>query len=195
FNLDPDPSLGFSALDTDLIFGYFAIFILLVCSALVSAAEVALFSLTTKDLESASQDDPAKASVISKLLLKPKKLLATILVANTFTSIGVIIIFFRVGSSIFSGIASEELKFAVEVVTITFLILLFGEVLPKIYANRNNVRFSKFIAKPMDFLYRLLSPLTVPMREISLYLHEKLGKQKTNFSVDQLSQALELTSS
>ncbi len=193
--MDPDPSLGFLDLDTDLIFGYLAIVILLVCSALVSAAEVALFSLTPKDLEAASQEDPAKASIITRLLLKPKKLLATILIANTFTSIGVIIVFFRVGNSIFSGIESYELKFAVEVITITFLILLFGEVLPKIYANRNNIRFSKFIAKPMDFLYRLLSPLSVPMREVSLYLHEKLGKQKTNFSVDQLSQALELTSS
>jgi gliding motility-associated protein GldE len=193
--LDPEPSIGFSVLDTNLLIGYLAIFILLFCSALVSAAEVALFSLTPKDLETATAEDPAKASIISRLLQKPKKLLATILVANTFTSIGAIIIFFRIGHGLFSGITSDQLKFALEVITITFFILLFGEVLPKIYANRNNIRFSKFIAGPMSFLDRLLTPISMPMREISLYLHERLGKQKTNLSVDQLSQALELTSS
>ncbi|HEX8562771.1 MAG TPA: gliding motility-associated protein GldE [Flavobacterium sp.] len=193
--MDPEPSIGFSVLDTNLLIGYLAIFILLFCSALVSAAEVALFSLTPKDLETATAEDPAKASIISRLLQKPKKLLATILVANTFTSIGAIIIFFRIGHGLFSGITSDQLKFALEVITITFFILLFGEVLPKIYANRNNIRFSKFIAGPMSFLDRLLTPISMPMREISLYLHERLGKQKTNLSVDQLSQALELTSS
>ena len=193
--MDPDPSLGFFISDANLIFGYFAIFILLFCSALVSAAEVALFSLTPKDIETATAEDPAKASIISRLLQKPKKLLATILVANTFTSIGVIILFFRVGRNLFSDIVSENLKFALEVVTITFLILLFGEVLPKIYANRNNIRFSKFIVGPISFLDKLLSPISIPMRAVTVYLHEKLGKQKTNFSVDQLSQALELTSS
>ena len=167
---------------------------LLFCSALVSAAEVALFSLTPKDLETANSQDPIKANIISRLLQRPKKLLATILVANTFTSIGVIILFFKVARIIYDDIASETLKFTAEVATITFLILLFGEVLPKIYANRNNIRFSRFIARPISFLDRLLTPISMPMRSITIFLHERLAKQKTNFSVDQLSQALELTS-
>jgi putative hemolysin len=73
---------------------------------------------------------------------------------------------------------------------------LFGEVLPKIYASRNNVKFARFFAFPLSILDKLLSPISLPMRSITIYLHEKLGnKQKSNFSVDQLSQALELTSS
>jgi CBS domain containing-hemolysin-like protein len=71
---------------------------------------------------------------------------------------------------------------------------LFGEVLPKVYASRNNIKFAKD-AYPVAVLDKLLSPISVPMRESTVYLHNKLGKQKTNFSVDQLSQALELTSS
>jgi CBS domain containing-hemolysin-like protein len=71
---------------------------------------------------------------------------------------------------------------------------LFGEVLPKVYASRNNIKFAKMVAYPVAVLDKL-SPISVPMRESTVYLHNKLGKQKTNFSVDQLSQALELTSS
>ena len=161
---------------------------------MVSAAEVALFSLTQQDLNRLSEEDSSKANRISKLLQRPKKLLATILVANNFSHIGVVIIFSFVGNSLFEAILSPILKFIVEVLLVTFLILLFGEVLPKIYASRNNIRFSKFVANPLLLLDKLLSPISLPMRSVSIYLHEKLGKQKSNISVDQLSQALGLTS-
>lgn len=161
---------------------------------MVSAAEVALFSLTQNDLNTLAEEDSSKATLISKLLQRPKKLLATILVANNFSHIGVVIIFSFVGNSLFEAIASPIVKFIVEVLLITFLILLFGEVLPKIYASRNNIKFSKFVANPIAILDKLLSPISLPMRSVSIYLHEKLGKQKSNISVDQLSQALGLTS-
>lgn len=193
--MDPEPSLAFLAnIDTNLLFGSIGIVFLLFCSAMVSAAEVALFSLTQKDISVLTEQDAAKSSLITKLLQRPKKLLATILVANNFSHIGVVIIFSFSGDSIFESIASPLVKFIVEVILITFLILLFGEVLPKIYASRNNIQFSKAIATPMTFLDKLLSPISLPMRSVSIFLHEKLGKQKSNISVDQLSQALELTS-
>ena len=104
------------------------------------------------------------------------------------------IIFSFVGNSIFSVIESEIIKFILEVILVTFLILLFGEVLPKIYASRNNIQFSKFVANPIYFLDKFLSPISYPMRSVSMFLQEILGKQKSSISVDQLSQALELTS-
>jgi gliding motility-associated protein GldE len=193
--LDPEPSINFLAtIDTNLLFGILAIVFLLFCSAIVSAAEVALFSLTQQDLNTLSEEDSTKANLISKLLQRPKKLLATILVANNFSHIGVVIIFSFVGNSIFSVIESPILKFIVEVLLVTFLILLFGEVLPKIYASRNNIQFSKFVANPISIIDKLLSPISLPMRAVSVFLHEKLGKQKSNISVDQLSHALGLTS-
>jgi gliding motility-associated protein GldE len=193
--LDFEPSTTFLAtIDTNLLFGFIAIAFLLFCSAMVSAAEVALFSLTQQDLNTLSEEDSSKANLISKLLQRPKKLLATILVANNFSHIGVVIIFSFVGNSLFEAITSPILKFIVEVLLVTFLILLFGEVLPKIYASRNNIRFSKFVAFPLMLLDKLLSPISLPMRALSIFLHEKLGKQKSNISVDQLSQALGLTS-
>ena len=195
--MDPEPSFQFLAtIDTHLLFGFTAIFVLLFCSALVSAAEVAYFSLTPKDLDECSRSHPSKAAIISLLLEKPKKLLATLLVANNFINIGVVILFSFIGNTLFEAIASPLLKFIVEVIVVTFLILLFGEVLPKIYASRNNIKFAKFFAYPLSVLDKLLSPISTPMRSLTIYLHEKLGsKQKSNFSVDQLSQALELTSS
>src|SRR5690606_23008215 len=75
----------------------------------------------------------------------------------------------------------------------TFFILLFGEILPKIYANRNSVSFAVFMAQPINILDTLLSPISLPMRSATLYLHSRYGKQKSNISVDHLSQALELS--
>lgn len=194
--MDPEPSLLFAyTLDTNLVFGFVAIFALLFCSAMVSGAEVALFSLSQKDIDDTLQENPSKGKIISKLLEKPKKLLATLLVANNFINIGVVILFLFIGKNLFLAVTSPFLKFSIKVIVVTFLILLFGEVLPKVYASRNNVKFAKWVAYPVAVLDKLLSPISLPMRKVTIYLHNKLGKPKTNFSVDQLSQALELTDS
>lgn len=194
--MDPEPSLFFSyIIDANLAYGTIGIVVLLFCSAIVSGAEVALFSLSQKDIEEAIEENNSKGKVISELLEKPKKLLATLLVANNFINIAIVILFSFIGKSIFAVITSTLLRFILEVVVVTFLILLFGEVLPKVYANRNKVKFAKLIAYLIAFLDKILSPISLPMRAATIYLHNKLGKQKTNFSVDQLSQALELADS
>jgi len=193
--LDPEPGLTFlDTIDTNLLFGSIVILILLFCSAMISAAEVALFSLSQNDLNKLSQQNPDKSQLVSQLLQKPKKLLATLLLANNFVNIGIVIIFSFFSDSLFAGIVSPLVKFVVEVILVTFLILLFGEVLPKVYASRNNIKFSIRMARPLWILDQLLSPLSLPMRAVTVYLHKKLGRQRANISVDQLSQALEMTS-
>ncbi|RVT78429.1 gliding motility-associated protein GldE [Flavobacterium sufflavum] len=192
--MDPEPSLNFVyTVDLDLLFGFAGIFVLLFCSAVVSGAEVALFSLSQKDIDDTLQENLSTGKILSELLQRPKKLLATLLVANNFINIGVVILFSFIGSDLFAAVTSPALKFIFEVIVVTFLLLLFGEVMPKVYASRNNVKFAKRIAYPISVLDNLLSPISIPMRGATVYLHNKLGKQKTNFSVDQLSQALELT--
>jgi putative hemolysin len=191
--LDSDPSSFFSTIDYNLVFGLVGVVILLLCSAFISGSEVALFSLDQKDLDDLENNDNHKGKLISGLLQRPKKLLATILVANNFINIGVVILFSTINEKLFRGITSELLQFLVEVILLTFLILLFGEVLPKIYASRNNVYFAKLICIPVSFLNKMLSPISIPMRNITVFLEKKFSKQKTSFSVDQLSQALELT--
>jgi len=133
-------------------------------------------------------------ALVEKLLSDPKKLLATILVANNLINIAIILLFASKASLFFDGISDPRLNFIVEVIIVTFLILLFGEILPKIYASRNKRSFSSFMAYPINVMSTLFTPLSKPMRSITLFLEERFGKQKSNISVDQLSQALELTS-
>lgn len=191
--MDPEPE--FLSTQSGIAAGFAVIFLLLCISALVSAAEVALFSLSPQDLESASKNNVRKSRLISRLLQRPKKLLATILVTNSFVNMSVIVLFFTIGNSLFGFIGNLTLKFVVEIIAVTFFILFFGEVLPKIYANRNSVRFALFIAGPLSFLDTLLTPISIPLRMLTNFLNDKLGgRQRSNISVDQLSQALELTS-
>ncbi|WP_298531264.1 gliding motility-associated protein GldE [uncultured Algibacter sp.] len=195
--MDPDPAsllILIMAIDVSVVFSFALLFLLLVCSALISGAEVAFFSLNIADIEEGLEQKSKRIEIISKLLDRPKKLLATILVANNFINIAIVLLFAFLGDVMFGNIASPEVKFLVKVVVVTFLILLFGEILPKIYASRNNVKFATFMAYPLRFLDVILSPVSLPMRSVTLGIHNKLGKQKSNISVDQLSQALELTS-
>ena len=160
---------------------------------MVSGAEVALFSLTRSDLDNGLEEGSKKFEIISKLLERPKKLLATILVANNFINIGIVILFANLGDSLFYNIDVAWVRFLLEVVVVTFLILLFGEIIPKVYASRNRIKFALFMAYPIKVLDVLFSPISLPMRQITIGIHSKLGKQKSNISVDQLSQALALT--
>ena len=192
--MDPDPASFLHSIDFEFLFGILVILILLACSAFISGSEVALFSLSQKDIDDISNKDYNCGTLISRLLEKPKKLLATILVANNFVNITIVIIFSSFSGRLFNGIESSVLRFVLEVIVVTFFILLFGEVLPKIYANRNNIYFAKKIAIPVSFLNNVLSPISVPMRNGILFFEKKLNVQKGNFSVNQLSQALELTS-
>ncbi len=195
--MDPDPTpflFLIMAIDVSVVFSFILLFVLLFCSALISGAEVALFSLSRSDVEAGLSQKIKRVEIISQLLERPKKLLATILVANNFINIAIVILFAFLGDFMFSAMVNPKLKFFVEVVVVTFLILLFGEILPKIYASRNNLKFATLMAYPLKVLDVLLSPISLPMRSVTLGIHSKLGKQKSNLSIDQLSQALELTS-
>lgn len=195
--MDPEPpSLYFliAAIDIPVVFGFVLLFVLLCCSALISGAEVALFSLSKTDIDTHPEAESKPFKIVLELLERPKKLLATILVANNFINIAVVLLFAYLGDFMFETVTNPTVKFVLEVVVVTFLILLFGEILPKIYASRNNLKFASFMAYPLKILDVVLSPISLPMRGITLGIHKKLGKQKSNLSVDQLSQALELTS-
>ena len=193
------PSLLFLALiDSPFIISIVVLLILLLFSALISGAEVAFFSLTPTDLEIESTSKASrKIKTVSFLLEKPKKLLATILVANNFLNIAIVLLFDSLGQVWFAGLNQVyfgvNIRFVVEVGVVTFLILLFGEILPKIYASRNSLSFSTFMALPLKVLDVLFTPLSSPMQAITVSIQEKFGKQKSTISVGQLSQALELT--
>jgi len=199
--LDPEPQRIFLTLFTINIMAIIngvALLVLLVLSALISGAEVAFFSLSQTDLDQLSEESKEQNLVV-KLLEDAKKLLATILITNNFINILIVLLFASLGETLFSNFTYTlfnfiSVRFLIEVVLVTFLILLFGEVLPKVYATRNSVKFAKFMAKPLQILSFFWTPLSVPLIRLTNVVENKLGSKKNNLSVEKLSQALELTS-
>jgi gliding motility-associated protein GldE len=195
--LDPDPlSLFIIFLDIE---GSFWIQItllvfLLITSGLVSGAEVAFFSLTKEVLDSEEEKKSRQMEIIQKMLQKPKRLLATILITNNFINIAIVLLFASIGEVLFSQIENPLFVLLIEIGVITFLILFFGEILPKVYANRNALSFSKTIAFPIYTIDRyFLFFLTIPMSKITRFMESRLAQKNNEFSIDKLSQALELT--
>ncbi len=195
--MDPDPLSFlpyFVSIYGALVLKVGILVLMLLCSALISGAEVAFFGLSATDINEIQERKTTRGNVVVKLLERPKKLLATILIANNAINIGTVLLFNTIGNTIFTNVSTDWVRFLLEVIVITFLILMFGEILPKVYANRNRVSFSQFMAYPLKVLDVIFSPLSLPMRSGTIFLYDKLGKQKSNLSVDHLSQALELTS-
>jgi gliding motility-associated protein GldE len=167
---------------TEVILGILAILLLLLCSALVSGSEVAFFSLTPNDFEKLQQDNSGSSQRILYLKDKPRKLLATILISNNFINIGIVIlsefvlshlispdIFDYWAESISIGLSwitlSREslaimFNFLITVVSVTFLLVLFGEVAPKVYARINNLRLARLMSTPLDIMMRILNPFS-----------------------------------
>lgn len=160
-------------------------------SAVASGSEIALFSLTKKDIEEIEKQ--RKKHLIETLLERPKKLLATILIVNNFINIAIVVISVQITNLIFANL-DPWLKFILEIGLVSFTILFFGEILPKIYASRNAVLFSMKVADLIHVLNIGLSPISMPMRSFSIFVEKKFKQQSSNFSVDHLSHALELTS-
>ena len=195
--MDPEPlSIYFLYFSIEPIIGLKIILLvfLLVGSALISGAEVAFFSLTPSLIDEQKEKYPKKIQKIENLLQKPKRLLATILVANNFINIAVVLLFASLGDILFGGISNELVRLSIEIGIITFVILLFGEILPKIYANKNSMLFSRLMAGVIYGLDRkILFFITIPMSKVTLFLERNFGQQSNSFSVDTLSQALEFT--
>ena len=198
--MDPEPSLFISnflqELSIDFIIALLALLILFVISALVSGAEVAFFSLSSSQVSRLSESKDLTDKTVVELLEDPKKLLATILITNNFINILIVLLFAYIGDFVFGPNISELLKFLIEVVLVTFLILLFGEVLPKVYASRNALRFAGAMAIPLKFLRSATSIVSKPLLNLTNSIEKNLSKkqQQSNLSVEKLSEALKITS-
>lgn len=170
------------------------IIVFLVLSALTSGCEVAFFSLDKFNLREKNSNRLIKK--IETLLEKPKRLLATILISNNFINITIVILFASIDNPFLSSINNSLIETIIEVGIIGMMILFIGDILPKIYANRNPLVFSKLMANPIYFLDRyVLFFFNQPMSKSMSYLESNLSKDNDQLSVDKLSQALELTDS
>ena len=170
------------------------ILIFLILSALTSGCEVAFFSLDKSIIPEDNSNKLIKK--IETLLEKPKRLLATILISNNFINIAIVILFASLDNPYLSSINNPIIETIIEVGVIGMLILFIGDILPKIYANRNPLIFSKVMVNPIYFLDRyILFLFNQPMSKSMNYLESSLAKDTEQLSVDKLSQALELTDS
>lgn len=173
----------------------FAIFcLLLLCSAIISGSEVALFSLSPTEIDELKEDHNSANNLIAKMVDNPKKLLATILIANNLVNISIVLISPELIDFAFGSIESTLVRDVMNIGLVTFVLLLCGEILPKIYANRNNLAFAKRIAYFIYILDTVFTPISLPMKSFTVWIQKRLGKTKSNISVGQLSQALELAS-
>lgn len=194
--MDPEPhclAFFFTTYSSIFTIKVIVLLLLLAGSALISGAEVALFGLSQNDLEDLKENHSSRGKMVAQILERPRKLFATLLITNNIINIGIVLLFSSIGETIFSEI-DGSFRFLLKAVVAIVLILMFGEILPKIYANRNRVRFSRFMAVPLKGLNFLFTPLSSPMRKVTLFLEDNLGEEKSSLSVDHLSQALELAS-
>ncbi len=222
--MDPDPSNFILLIPTLNIFlislwsfawSGLCLIILLICSALVSGSEVAFFSLSPNDLENLDKDDDKKNKLVLKLRDKPRKLLATILIANNFVNIGIVILsdflvrkvlgderLLSIGQWLQQYLPGEAISlgriinFLVTVVGVTFLLVLFGEVAPKIYANLNNLRFARVMSRPMSVLSGVFTPLSALLVRWSSKMESRFISTRTGIddtSKEELDKAIELT--
>ena len=186
--------MPFLTVDLSILIQFAIFVVLLFCSALISGSEVALFSLSATELSALKEEKNAKGELIVNLVENPKKLLATVLIANNLVNISIVLLFVDLGDFLFGNISNTILRAVMDIGVVTFMILLCGEILPKIYATRNRLSFAQQVAYPIYILDSLLSPISLPMKTFSEWVQKRLGKQKSNISVGQLSQALELAS-
>lgn len=179
-----------------VIFSVLTILILLVCSALISASEVAYFSMGPLEKEVLKIEEGKQAETARELLKSPQDLLATILIANNFVNVGVVIISSFLLDAVFGASATNELfRFLIDVFLITTIILLVGEVIPKVYATKNGLTIAKFMA-PVLHLISTLPPFSWLKRFLvngTSLIHKYAKKRGVKISTDELEQILALT--
>jgi len=181
--------IEFNLFSADVLFSFLAIILLIVSSAFISGAEVAYFSLDSSELEELESDGDG----VLKLLKKPNELLATILIANNFINVGIVVI-----SAFLTSIAiifpeGSNLEFIFQVVVITSLLVLFGEITPKVYANNNPKSFAIRMMKPLVLLQKIFYPLSYILVTTTSFIDKRIEAKQKEISIEEISKALDIT--
>lgn len=188
------PEVGFTPPSVSAIVALVLACVLLICSAFTSGSEIAFFSLTRENLDELGENKSSSDKVILKLLDDPDRLLATILILNDFVNVGIVMLLNYFFLSVLDfGVGSEWLEFLLMTVVLTFLLLLFGEVMPKIYSKSNPMRFARFVSRGFYVMSYLLSPFAKLLVRSTTFTQRLVSKKSRLISVDELEQALEMT--
>ena len=167
--------------------------LLLFASGFVSASEIAFFSLAPNDLNDIEEENHSSDKYIKSLLKDSERLLATILISNNFVNVTIIMLCNYFFADVIDFGHSVILEFLVITVILTFLLLLFGEIIPKIYSAQHTLKFCRFAAPVIMVLKKVFSPLSALLVKSGFFVNKLVAKKNYSISVDELSQALELT--
>ncbi|WP_194975438.1 gliding motility-associated protein GldE [Aquiflexum lacus] len=195
---DPYPSLLLLAETSPVSASYLLInavifILLLISSGLVSGSEVAFFSLNSDDLSSLDEKSDKRVSKAIHLVESPKNLLSTVLILNNLINIGIVTLTTFLSWNIFGLGATGIVIILVQTIGVTFAIVFFGEIVPKVYATKAKVEFSLFMAPSIYFFSLLLRPITIFLMSMSNFIEKRIEKKGYSLSVDELNQALEIT--
>jgi len=167
--------------------------VLIGMSAVISSSENAFFALTKVQIGEIAEEEGKSSTYINYLLSHPKKLLATILIANTFVNIIFVMVASLLIGTLFNFGENKFLSFFVEVIIVTFLLVLFGEVMPKIYASQNSEKLTRLFAIPMFMLSKIFSPFVFVLEKSTSIIDKRITKKGHILSVDELTHAIEIT--
>ena len=176
-----------------VIIALLSVGILLFFSALISGAEVAFFSIDTALKEELERGGGRRYKLVLNLLERKERLLATILIANNFINVAIVVISTYINVKLFSFADNPALNFVIQVVAVTFLILLFGEVIPKVYARQNPLKLAGITAYPVYYLRKVFWYLASLLVFTTRFIRKRIKLKQHNISVDELQDALELT--
>lgn len=168
--------------------------LLLICSALISGSEVAYFSLSPSDVDKLKREKNKKTNYILKLIDMPERLLGSILISNNFVNVGIVIISNYIINRIVDLSEARVIGFVLRVVIITFLLLLFGEILPKIYATQFAIKFARVMAMPLTILDKIFKPISLVLISSTSIIQKKFSRLTEDISMDDLSEVLDLPS-
>ena len=184
--------ITFYPISVSVIIEMVVLFLLLICSALISGSEAAYFSLGPKNIENIKKSKHNRDLLLLYHYQKPERLLATILISNNFVNVGIVIISSFITTSLVNFSNSPALGFIVQVILITFILLLFGEILPKVYASQYAEGFARFMAYPLKILDLMFRPVSFLLISSASVINKRF-RRKHNISIEDLSEAIKIT--
>ncbi|MDA0714753.1 MAG: gliding motility-associated protein GldE [Bacteroidetes bacterium] len=188
-----DVLLFFKPLEPSIILVLIAILVLLVLSALISGSEVAFFSLKPTQLDDLNSSNDEEDQRLIALLNAPEQLLATVLICNNLVNVAIIVLSTVLVEGVLDFNQITELQgFLIQVVAVTFLILMAGEVIPKVYASTHNLKMAKFMTFPLGIMNSVLAPMSRSMIALSRFF-KRFVKNRNDLTVGHLEHALEIT--
>lgn len=182
------------AVSVNFILNSVALLILLIASGFISGAETAFFAITPAQLIKLKEAKHSSQRIVYQLLNTPKRLLAVLLITINFINIAIVVVSSIIITSLFNFSHHELMGFLIQVVAVTFLIVLFCEVMPKVYATQNAIRFAAIAAIPVFVLDKALRPLSAMLVSMTSLIDKRVEQKGYEVSVDELTHAIDITS-